>query len=137
LYKERDQIVAQFKPVAERKAILDEENKKLVNEQKEIKQKIQDFDGRRQEASTEVEKAVASRMRAQSAKNHWTTRMTEELKKVEAAKEAESVVQEEFTVRLIYVFVLVKSFRLFKITATRTGLLRLRIIASESRIRVL
>jgi len=112
---EKESFMAQYESIAEQTAVIEQEQKPLLQELNEIKKRIGEFDGRRQEAQVraclsclitsktliphlqgQVTQAAEQRLAAQNQQNHWAKKLLDEEKKVGAAKEQLDIVQQEF-----------------------------------------
>ena len=51
---EKESLMAQYKSIAEQKAVIDQAQEPLLKELNEVKKQIEEFDGRRQEAQVGV-----------------------------------------------------------------------------------
>lgn len=114
---EKESLMAQFKSVAEQKAVIDQAQEPLLKESNEIKKQIEAFDGQRQEAQVRqvslsiavldfaypllqarITQAAEQRLAAQNEQHHWAKKLLDEEKKVRDAKEQLNLVQQEFEV---------------------------------------
>lgn len=106
--------MAQYKSIAEQKAVINQAQEPLLKESNEIKKQIEAFDGRRQEAQVcacpylaisklltprfqaRVTQAAEQRLAAQNQQQHWAKKLLDEEKKVQDAKEQLNIVEQEF-----------------------------------------
>jgi len=114
---EKESLMAQYQSIAEQMAVIEQAQKPLLQESNEVKKKVGEFDGQRQEAQVRacppcpffsntliprlqgrVTQAAEQRLAAQNEQHHWAKKLLEEEKKVRAAKEQLDVVQQEFEV---------------------------------------
>ncbi|KAI0304378.1 P-loop containing nucleoside triphosphate hydrolase protein [Multifurca ochricompacta] len=84
---EKESLMAQYKSIAEQKAVIDQAQAPLLKELNDVKKQIEAFDGRRQEAQAQVAHAAEQRLAAQHEQQHWSKKLLEEEKKVGDAKE--------------------------------------------------
>ncbi|KAH9980223.1 hypothetical protein BGW80DRAFT_1274148 [Lactifluus volemus] len=93
---EKESLMAQYKSIAEQKAVINQAQEPLLKELNEVKKQIEEFDGRRQEAQARVTQAAEQRLTAQNQQQHWAKKLLEEEKKVREAREDLNLVQQEF-----------------------------------------
>ncbi|KAF8500946.1 P-loop containing nucleoside triphosphate hydrolase protein [Russula emetica] len=93
---EKESFMAQYQSIAEQMAVIEQAQKPLLQELNEVKKKVGEFDGQRQEAQGRVTQAAEQRLAAQNEQNHWAKKLLDEEKKVRAAKEQLDIVQQEF-----------------------------------------
>ncbi|KAI0269879.1 P-loop containing nucleoside triphosphate hydrolase protein [Gloeopeniophorella convolvens] len=96
LETDRESLMAQYASIAERKALIDEAQKPLLAESNLIKEQVDAFDGKRQEAQVKVSQAAEKRLKVQSDRNHWAEKLRAEEEKVKAAKDQLGVLEQEF-----------------------------------------
>ena len=113
---EKESFMAQYESIAEQTAVIDQAQKPLLQELNEVKKKVEEFDGHRQEAQVRVPsvlifsntliprlqgrvtQAAEQRLAAQNEQHHWAKKLLDEEKKVRATKEQLDIVQQEFEV---------------------------------------
>ena len=113
---EKDSLMAQYQSIAEQMAVIEQAQKPLLQEANEVKKKVGEFDGHRQEAQvcacplliisntliprlqSRVTQAAEQRLAAQNEQHYWAKKLLDEEKKVRAAKEQLNIVQQEFEV---------------------------------------
>jgi len=115
---EKESLMAQYESIAEQTAVIEQVQKPLLQELNEVKKKVEEFDGQRQEAQVRarvpslliffntliprlqgrVTQAAEQRLAAQNEQHHWAKKLLDEEKKVRATKEQLDVVQQEFEV---------------------------------------
>jgi structural maintenance of chromosomes protein 6 len=115
---EKESLMAQYESIAEQTAVIQQAQKPLLQELNEVKKKVEEFDGQRQEAQVRapppffffffkyiyplpqgrVTQAAEQRLAAQNEQHHWAKKLLDEEKKVRATKEQLDVVQQEFEV---------------------------------------
>lgn len=83
----------------------------------------------------QINNAVDARMKAQTAKNHYTKKLEDEKKKVDEAEDAAKVVEEEFNVCISFLKLLLFSHDHPYATFHRTGLPKLQNTANKYLIR--
>ncbi|KAG1884988.1 P-loop containing nucleoside triphosphate hydrolase protein [Suillus subluteus] len=94
---EKTSIMQQFEDAVSRRMAIDQEQSTLLVELNKVKAQIHNFEEARQEIQKKIEDAAASRLEAQNNKNHYTKKLEDEKKKVEAIDATAKQLQEEFT----------------------------------------
>ncbi|KAI5122964.1 hypothetical protein M0805_006843 [Coniferiporia weirii] len=89
-------LLAQFERVQELRRQIDAQQRPLLQESNEVKMKCDEFDEKMSLVGAEVIKATDERTDAQHKHKHWTTKLTEEQKKVEELEEATKELQVEY-----------------------------------------
>ena len=113
---EKESLMDQYQSIAEQTAVIEQAQKPLLQELNEVKKKVEEFDGQRQEAEVRacpllkfsnsliprlqgrVTQAAEQRLAAQNEQNHWAKKLLDEEKKVRSTKEQLDIVQQEFEV---------------------------------------
>lgn len=93
---EKASIMQQFEDAVSRRTAIDQEQTTLLVELNKVKGQIHNFEEARQGVQKKIEDAAASRLEAQSNKNHYTKKLEEENKEVEAIDAIAKQLQEEF-----------------------------------------
>ncbi|KAG1822914.1 P-loop containing nucleoside triphosphate hydrolase protein [Suillus subaureus] len=93
---EKASIMQQFEDAVSRRMAIDQEQNTLLVELNKVKAQIHNFEEARQEVQKKIEDAAASRLEAQNNKNHYTKKLEEEKKKVDAIDVIAKQLQEEF-----------------------------------------
>ncbi|KAI9509233.1 hypothetical protein F5148DRAFT_978695, partial [Russula earlei] len=93
---EKESLMAQYTSIAEQKVVIDKVQEPLLKELNEVKNQIDAFDNRRQEAQARVTQAAEQRLAGQNEQQHWAKKLLDEEKKIREAKEQLDIVQREF-----------------------------------------
>ncbi|KAG1824198.1 hypothetical protein EV424DRAFT_1538223 [Suillus variegatus] len=93
---EKASIMQQFEDAVGRRTTIDQEQATLLVELNKIKGQIHNFEEAHQGVQKKIEDAATSRLEAQSNKNHYTKKLEDETKKVEAIDAIAKQLQEEF-----------------------------------------
>ncbi|KAG8214643.1 P-loop containing nucleoside triphosphate hydrolase protein [Butyriboletus roseoflavus] len=94
---EKTSILEQFANLAERKAVIDEQQASLLREMNGFKQQIQNFEQHRGEIMAKIEEAVGNRLGAQNNQQFYRTKLENERKQVTEIDTIAKTLQEEFT----------------------------------------
>ncbi|KAG0704264.1 P-loop containing nucleoside triphosphate hydrolase protein [Suillus ampliporus] len=99
---EKANIMQQYEDAVGRRTAIDQEQNTLLEEFNKVKGQIQNFEEARQGVQKKIEDAVTSRLEAQNNKNHYTTKLEDEKKKVEVIDAIAKQLQEEFIATLTF-----------------------------------
>ncbi|KAF7288674.1 p-loop containing nucleoside triphosphate hydrolase protein [Mycena chlorophos] len=90
-------LLAQVADIVSQKAELDAKNAELLAEREKIQREIDEFDGVKDAAKNKIMKEVEKRTKLNSNIEHWQKKLEEEQKKVDEAKHAAGILEQEFT----------------------------------------
>ncbi|KAF8645220.1 hypothetical protein AX16_008047 [Volvariella volvacea WC 439] len=93
---ELSSLRTQFEDIARQKAAVDNEQRKLIEELKKYKAQSDEVDQQREVVKAKIDSAVQARLKAQTDRNHYLRKLTEEQHKVNQEEEIVKVVEQEF-----------------------------------------
>ncbi|KAG9315735.1 P-loop containing nucleoside triphosphate hydrolase protein [Chiua virens] len=94
---EKASILEQFTDLAQRKTIIDEQQRELLTEMNRIKQQIQNFEQHRGEIMAKIESAVTNRLEAQKNQQFYQAKLEKERKEVTDTDATTKLLEQEFS----------------------------------------